>query len=112
MISELNFVLTNIWSQERQAAYNKTFGDGGGQNKDTVLEKLVLDFDPETKKVLVEVNPKLVKKLKPHQVQYSTNGLLQLMQIFQADGIRFMWDSVFESVAQFKAGKIPGMDQK
>ena len=83
MISELNFVLTNIWSQERQAAYNKTFGDGGGQNKDTVLEKLVLDFDPETKKVLVEVNPKLVKKLKPHQVQYSTNGLLQLMQIFR-----------------------------
>merc|ERR1719295_1732885 len=78
--------------EERQAAYNKTFGDGSGQNKDTVLEKLVLDFDPETKKVLVEVNPKLVKKLKPHQ----------------ADGIKFMWDSVFESVAQFKAGKIPG----
>ena len=58
-----------IFSQERQAAYNKTFGDSSGQNKDTVLEKLVLDFDPETKKVLVEVNPKLVKKLKPHQVQ-------------------------------------------
>merc|ERR1719220_2916485 len=78
--------------EERQAAYNKTFGDTSGQNKDTVLEKLVLDFDPDTKKVLVEVNPKLVKKLKPHQ----------------ADGIKFMWDSVFETVAQFKAGKIPG----
>ena len=71
--------LTNISLQERQAAYNKTFGDGSGQNKDTVLEKLVLDFDPETKKVLVEVNPKLVKKLKPHQVKYYTNHLLQLM---------------------------------
>ena len=62
--------------EERQAAYNKTFGDSSGQNKDTVLEKLVLDFDPETKKVLVEVNPKLVKKLKPHQVQSSTHDLL------------------------------------
>ena len=112
-----DFVLTNISLQERQAAYNKTFGDGSGQNKDTVLEKLVLDFDPETKKVLVEVNPKLVKKLKPHQVQ-SIDDLLQWMNcakttyFFQADGIKFMWDSVFESVAQFKAGKIPGRNPK
>ena len=37
---------------------------------------------------------------------------MQKNTFFQADGIKFMWDSVFESVAQFKAGKIPGMDQK
>ena len=67
------FITTKITLQERQAAYNKTFGDTSGQNKDTVLEKLVLDFDPDTKKVLVEVNPKLVKKLKPHQVRSSVD---------------------------------------
>ena len=31
-------------------------------------DKLVLDFDPETKKELVSVHEKLVKFLKPHQV--------------------------------------------
>ena len=67
--------------------------------------------------MLVEINPKLVKKLKPHQVQSSINDLLQWTNcanntFLQADGIKFMWDSVFESVAQFKAGKIPGMNQK
>ena len=32
----------------------------------------------------------------------------QTKTCLQAEGIKFMWDSVFESVAQFKAGKIPG----
>ncbi|KAJ8896184.1 hypothetical protein PR048_001527 [Dryococelus australis] len=32
-----------------------------------VLDKLVLDFDPETKEELVSVHPNLVRKLKPHQ---------------------------------------------
>lgn len=31
-------------------------------------EKLVLDFDPETKQELVAVHQDLVKLLKPHQV--------------------------------------------
>lgn len=48
----------------------------------TELEKLVLDFDPETKDELISVDKKLVKKLKPHQAQ----------------GIKFMWDACFESI--------------
>lgn len=48
----------------------------------TELEKLVLDFDPETKEELISVDKKLVKKLKPHQAQ----------------GIKFMWDACFESI--------------
>lgn len=48
----------------------------------TELDKLVLDFDPETKEELISVDKKLVKKLKPHQGQ----------------GIKFMWDACFESI--------------
>ena len=56
------------------------------------LKELPLDFEADTKKVLVEVNKKIVKKLKPHQ----------------ARGIKFMWDAVFESKKDVKADKIPG----
>lgn len=48
----------------------------------TELDKLVLDFDDETKEELISVDSKLVKKLKPHQAQ----------------GIKFMWDACFESL--------------
>lgn len=48
----------------------------------TELDKLVLDFDPETKEELLTVDRKLVKKLKPHQAQ----------------GVKFMWDACFESL--------------
>lgn len=47
----------------------------------TKITQLPLDFDEKTKEVLVEVHPNLCKKLKPHQV----------------NGIKFMWDVVFES---------------
>ena len=74
--------------------------DGRDQSQGTVPEKLildsdiecVLDFDEETKEVLVEVDKRLAKKLKPHQV----------------GGIKFMWDCCFESLEQIKAKKIPG----
>lgn len=76
--------------EERQAFYNKMFKLP--DSKDGTLEELVLDFDPDTKKALVEVNKKLVTKLKPHQ----------------AKGVKFMWDACFESVAQIQEGKVPG----
>ena len=80
--------------EERQALYNKTFAIAADENKseDSAATQLVLDFDPETKEVLVEVNKKLVKKLKPHQLK----------------GIKFMWDACFESLAQIQSEKIPG----
>ena len=74
--------------EERQALYNKTFSLPDGKKEGEVTNQLVLDFDPETKDVLVEVNKKLVKKLKPHQVK----------------GVKFMWDACFESIAQIKDG--------
>lgn len=46
------------------------------------VEKLVLDFDPDTKEELVVVHDKLVQQLKPHQ----------------AGGIKFMYTACFESV--------------
>lgn len=50
------------------------------------VDKLVLDFDTETKKELVSVHEELVKRLKPHQAQ----------------GIKFMWDACFESLERVK----------
>jgi hypothetical protein len=46
--------------------YNEIYKEVGVQ----VFDKLVLDFDPETKEELVAVDPYIVSKLKPHQVNY------------------------------------------
>lgn len=56
------------------------------------VDKLVLDFDEETKQELVVVDKELVKRLKPHQ----------------AKGIKFMWDACFESLAQIEKSKGTG----
>lgn len=53
------------------------------------MTKLVLEIDPETKQPLIEVDESIVSKLKPHQ----------------ADGIRFMYTTCFETVEQMKDGK-------
>ena len=74
--------------EERQAQYNKMFSLT--EESDKTISKLVLDFDPESKEVLVEVDKKLVTKLKPHQ----------------ARGVKFMWDACFESIAQIEEGKV------
>lgn len=60
--------------------------------RDSAVEKMVLDYDIETKKELVAVDPKLVKKLKPHQKK----------------GVKFMWDNCFESLKQISEGKQGG----
>jgi len=84
--------------EERQKIYNSSFNTdpddkiNGVDSKDKVLDQLVLDFDTETKEVLVEVEKALVKQLKPHQGR----------------GIKFMWDAVMESVEIMKSGKRPG----
>ncbi|XP_015180488.1 PREDICTED: transcriptional regulator ATRX-like isoform X2 [Polistes dominula] len=69
---------------ERQKLYNEMYEIRlAGEEK---VDKLVLDFDPDTKQELVSVNKDLVKRLKPHQ----------------AEGIKFMWDACFESLERIK----------
>ncbi|XP_012537643.1 transcriptional regulator ATRX [Monomorium pharaonis] len=69
---------------ERQALYNEMYEIRlAGEEK---VDKLVLDFDTETKEELVTVHEELVKRLKPHQAQ----------------GIKFMWDACFESLERLK----------
>ncbi|XP_068081262.1 transcriptional regulator ATRX [Anabrus simplex] len=75
---------------ERQELYNKLYNElQEGVEK---VDKLVLDFDPETKEELVKVDEKLVPKLKPHQVK----------------GVKFMWDACFESLKDIKTSKGSG----
>lgn len=50
--------------------------------KSSAMREVILDKDPESKEVLLEVDKSLVKVLKPHQ----------------AKGIQFMWDCTFESL--------------
>ncbi|XP_011702386.1 PREDICTED: transcriptional regulator ATRX [Wasmannia auropunctata] len=70
---------------ERQAVYNEMYEIRlAGEEK---VDKLVLDFDTETKEELVTVHEELVKRLKPHQAQ----------------GIKFMWDACFESLERVKS---------
>ncbi|XP_017760538.1 PREDICTED: transcriptional regulator ATRX homolog [Eufriesea mexicana] len=70
---------------ERQKLYNEMYEARlAGEEK---LDKLVLDFNPETKEELVIVHKNLVVRLKPHQ----------------AKGIKFMWDACFESLERIKS---------
>ena len=66
--------------EERQKSYNQFYDERPEEIKE--ITSLVLDYDEETKEPILEVDKKLVKKLKPHQ----------------ANGIKFMWDACFESV--------------
>ncbi|XP_045488405.1 transcriptional regulator ATRX homolog isoform X2 [Pieris rapae] len=77
---------------ERQKLYNNLQFDESGKPDEVVLDKVVLDFDPDTKEPTIQVDKGLVRKLKPHQ----------------ANGIKFMWDACFESVKRIKKGKGSG----
>ncbi|XP_055695300.1 transcriptional regulator ATRX homolog [Lutzomyia longipalpis] len=67
--------------EERQKMYNEIYEvkDGDAVKE---LDKVVLDFEEESKEDLLSVHKDLVKKLKPHQ------GM----------GIKFMWDACFETL--------------
>ncbi|VVC29861.1 Hypothetical protein CINCED_3A017329 [Cinara cedri] len=69
--------------EQRQKLYNQIYEL---PRQAVSCEKVVLDFDPKTKEELVVVHPDIVKFLKPHQVE----------------GVKFMWNSVFESLARIK----------
>ncbi|XP_018324185.1 transcriptional regulator ATRX homolog [Agrilus planipennis] len=75
---------------ERQQKYNKIF-DAEKLQKG-IVENVVLDFDEETKQELLCIDPTLAKKLKPHQ----------------ANGVKFMWESCFESLKRIKKDKGSG----
>ncbi|XP_078601570.1 uncharacterized protein LOC144876306 isoform X5 [Branchiostoma floridae x Branchiostoma japonicum] len=47
-----------------------------------ITTRLVLEKDPKTKEPVIEVDRQLCRKLKPHQVE----------------GVRFLWDSLYETV--------------
>lgn len=73
---------------QRQKLFNEVFEI----KESKILEKLVLDFDEETKEEIISVDSSLVKKMKPHQ----------------AKGVKFMWDSCFESIKELKSKKGSG----
>ena len=52
--------------------------------------RLILELDNITNEPLIEVSPRLVEHLKPHQ----------------CDGVRFLWNNVFESIDSIKKKKI------
>ncbi|XP_061189382.1 transcriptional regulator ATRX-like [Saccostrea echinata] len=60
--------------------------DESSPTKCPITKQLVLDFEEETKKPIIEVDKGLVVKLKPHQVE----------------AVQFVWDCTFESLKRAK----------
>uniref|UniRef100_A0A131YIB9 ATP-dependent helicase ATRX n=1 Tax=Rhipicephalus appendiculatus TaxID=34631 RepID=A0A131YIB9_RHIAP len=70
---------------ERRKLYYEILGTEVGDTHETTTE-LVLEMDLQTKEPLVQVNEKLVKFMKPHQVK----------------GVKFIYDCVIESLDMLK----------
>lgn len=61
--------------------------DNNTQKKDIENEpQLVFEFESNTNEPLIAVHPELIAKMKPHQL----------------DGTMFLWENVYESIAQIK----------
>uniref|UniRef100_A0AAR5Q2L7 Transcriptional regulator ATRX homolog n=1 Tax=Dendroctonus ponderosae TaxID=77166 RepID=A0AAR5Q2L7_DENPD len=73
---------------EKQRKYNQFHET----KTDATVDKVILDFDEDSEKSLLNVHESLVEQLKPHQVQ----------------GIKFMWDACFESLERARKGKGSG----
>jgi transcriptional regulator ATRX len=68
----------------------------------------VLETDPETNDPVIEVSMLIVINMKPHQ---SKNQFIILdyhyIIIYIVDGVRFLWNQVFESTSQIAANIDP-----
>ncbi|XP_070197492.1 transcriptional regulator ATRX homolog isoform X3 [Littorina saxatilis] len=70
----------------KQKRFNGVETKDAGDGQAPVTTKLILEYDEEKEKPLIQVNPKLICKLKPHQVE----------------AVRFMWECLFESLERSK----------
>ncbi|KAL8573406.1 hypothetical protein ACOMHN_032421 [Nucella lapillus] len=76
--------------QEKQMMFNGVEQKDMGKGQAPVTTKLVLEQDEEDKEPLIQVNTKLIRKLKPHQVE----------------AVQFIWDCMFESVERAKKQEV------
>jgi transcriptional regulator ATRX len=84
---------------EKQKEYNDTLLDQStyishiqNEQMNNSNLRLILELDKTTNEPLIEVSPKLVEQFKPHQ----------------CDGIRFLWNNVFESIDAIENKKQQG----
>ncbi|OWF43774.1 Transcriptional regulator ATRX [Mizuhopecten yessoensis] len=79
---------------EKQKEFNNVVveDDPSSPTKCPITKQLVLEYDKETKEPLIEVDKRLITKLKPHQVEAA----------------QFMWDCTIESVERTKKEKGAG----
>ncbi|UJR15474.1 hypothetical protein I4U23_002417 [Adineta vaga] len=81
---------------EKQKEYNETLLEQSSfhsnNEADQTNHRLILELDKITNEPLIEVSPALVEQLKPHQ----------------CEGVRFLWNNVFESIEAIQKRKHNG----
>lgn len=75
---------------EKQKKFNGVEQKDAGDGQAPITTKLVLEQDEKTGEPIIQVNPHLIVKLKPHQVE----------------AIQFMWDCLFESLERSKKPEV------